>query len=148
MTGSVPWGDANRWLLLAAALCTLGSALHLACIAGGPDWYRAFGAGEPMARMAERGSPIPAILTMGIAAILMIWAAYALSAAGVITRLPLLPLGLMVIAAVLLLRGGLILVPGWWRPDLSAGFKFWSSAYVLAMALPFIVGTFQRWKFL
>jgi hypothetical protein len=79
---------------------------------------------------------------------LMIWAAYALSAAGVITRLPLLPLGLMVIAAILLLRGGLILVPGWWRPDLSAGFKFWSSAYVLAMALPFIVGTFQRWKFL
>lgn len=140
--------DANRWLIIAAALSVLGSALHIACIIGGPDWYRAFGAGEPMARMAERGSPIPALLTAGIATVLLIWAAYALAGAAVITRLPLLALALVLISAVLIARGLLIFVPHLWRPDLSAGFKFWSSLYVLAMALPFAIGTVQRWKFL
>ena len=58
--------------------------LHLAIIAGGPDWYRFFGAGEGMARMAERGMLKPALITLGIAAILAVWAAYAFAGAGLI----------------------------------------------------------------
>jgi hypothetical protein len=42
-------------LILAGAGSLAASILHLACIAGGPEWYRFFGAGERMARMAARG---------------------------------------------------------------------------------------------
>ena len=79
-----PWLLAGGWLSLAAAL------LHLAVIVGGPDWYRFFGAGEAMARAAERGSWMPALVTLGIAGLLSVWAAYAFAAAGMIRRLPLI----------------------------------------------------------
>ena len=76
MKMSNPWLIAGGWLSLAV------SALHIGCILGGPDWYRFFGAGEQMARMAERGEAYPTMVTLGIAAILAIWAAYALPGRG------------------------------------------------------------------
>ena len=74
-------------------------------IIGGAEWYRFFGAGERMARLALRGSSYPAVVTATIAVILGLWAAYGLSAAGLIRRLPLLRPALLVIAAVYLTRG-------------------------------------------
>ncbi|MCT7653981.1 hypothetical protein MBH78_02710 [Oceanimonas sp. NS1] len=44
----------------------LAALLHLAVIAGGPDWYRFFGAGEQMAKLAEQSSWYPALLTLMI----------------------------------------------------------------------------------
>jgi threonine/homoserine/homoserine lactone efflux protein len=58
-----------------------------------------------MARLAARGSPYPAAVTAGIAAVLAVWMLYALSGAGVIRRLPLLRTALVLIAAVYLGRG-------------------------------------------
>jgi hypothetical protein len=95
----------NRIMLTGGALTGAASLLHVAMIVGGADWYRFFGAGERMARMAARGSPYPALVTAGIAAVLAVWALYALSAAGVIRRLPLLRPALAAIAAVFLARG-------------------------------------------
>lgn len=93
-------------LLLAAGSLTAGAALlHVAIIPGGPDWYRFFGAGEGMARMAARGFLYPTVLTACIAAVLGLWALYAFSGAGVIRRLPFLPLVLTLIAGAFLLRG-------------------------------------------
>lgn len=135
----------NPWLVAAAALSIIGALLHIAVIFGGPDWYRAFGAGEAIARAAARGSPTPALITLGIVTVLLVWSAYALSAAALLPRMPLLPWALLAIIAVVALRGGLIVAPGAWRPDLTAAFKFWSSLYVLAMALCFAIGTWQRW---
>ena len=45
---------ANPFLIAGGVLSALASLLHIAVIAGGPAWYRFFGAGEGMARMAER----------------------------------------------------------------------------------------------
>ena len=59
---------ANPFLIAGGILSALASLLHIAVIAGGPAWYRFFGAGEGMARMAERGSPVPTLITLGIAA--------------------------------------------------------------------------------
>jgi hypothetical protein len=95
----------RRWLLCGGLLTAAASLLHVGIILGGPAWYRFFGAGERMARMAARGSPYPALVTAGIAAVLGAWALYALSGAGVIRRLPLLRLALVLIAAVYLGRG-------------------------------------------
>lgn len=127
------------WLSLAASL------LHLACIVGGPDWYRFFGAGEEMAQAAERGELAPTILTLGIAAMLAIWAAYAFAGAGRIARLPLLRTGLVIISAIYILRG-LILIPSHLlRPELTDAFLVWSSLIVLVYGLAYGVGTWRAW---
>jgi hypothetical protein len=135
----------KHWLVAGALLSSVAAILHLAVIAGGPDWYRSVGAGEDMARMAERGSPVPALVTLGIAAGLAVWSAYALSAAGLIRRLPLLRTGLVAISAIYLLRG-LMLVPVLvLKPALVDAFAFWSSLIVLVYGITYAVGTFRAW---
>jgi hypothetical protein len=91
--------------VLGGVLTGAASLLHVGIILGGPDWYRFFGAGERMARLAARGSIYPTVVTAGIAVVLGIWALYALSAAGVIRRLPFVRLALVLIAAIYLARG-------------------------------------------
>ncbi|HYW10999.1 MAG TPA: hypothetical protein VE871_03555 [Longimicrobium sp.] len=96
---------AERLLVFGGVVTGAASLLHVAMIFGGPDWYRFFGAGEAMARLAARGSAYPAVVTSGIAAVLGTWALYAFSGAGVIRRLPLVRPALMAIAAIYLARG-------------------------------------------
>ncbi len=142
----MPW-DRNPWLVAAGCASLAAAALHLACIVGGPSWYRALGAGEGMARAAERGSSGPALITAAIAAILALCAAYAFSGAGLIGRLPLLRFGLVAITAVFLLRGLVLFYPPVLRrPDLSDSFLLWSSLIVLAIGILFAVGTWQAWS--
>ncbi len=137
----------RAWLVAAGVMSLAGAAVHLATIIGGPHWYRFFGAGEPIARAAERGSPIPALMTAAIAGLLGIWAAYAFSGAGIIRRLPLLRTGLVVITAIYLTRGLLIFMPSaLQQPDLSQAFIFWSSLVVLIMGLTYAVGTALSWS--
>jgi hypothetical protein len=135
----------NPWLVAGGLLSAAAALLHLAIIAGGPDWYRFFGAGEGMALMAERGMMRPALMTIGIAAILAVWAAYAFAGAGLIRRLPLMRTALATISAVYLLRG---LVPGYLllvRPALIDAFALWSSAIVLIYGLCYAIGTGRAW---
>ncbi len=134
-------------LAVGGGLSLAAAALHLACIAGGPVWYRYFGAGEGIARLAERGDWRPAVITAAIAAMLVLAAAYAFSGAGLITRLPLLRTGLVFISAVYLLRGLIVLRPSaLGRDDLSPGFLLWSSLIVLAFGIVHAVGTARVWK--
>lgn len=136
----------GRSLLIAAGwMSVAASLLHLACIIGGPSWYRFFGAGEKLAQAAERGSPIPAVITGGIATVLGIWAAYAFSGSGAIGRLPLLRTALVAISIVLLVRGLGVPLMQLWRPDLSSAFLYWSSAIVLVYGLAFAIGTWTMW---
>lgn len=137
----------NIWLIAAGWLSVAAALLHLGCIIGGPDWYRFFGAGEPIAQAAARGSWVPAVMTLGIATVLAIWAAYAFSGAGLIARLPLLRTGLIVISAIYLLRGMVLFFPSvFQRPDLSETFLRWSSAIVLVYGLVYAVGTWRAWN--
>ena len=148
-----PSGDLHRparnpWLAAGGVLSGIAALLHLAIIAGGPDWYRFFGAGEEMARAAERGSPVPALITAGIAAILAIWAAYAFSGAGLLRRLPLLRLGLVTISAIYVARGLAPLPIFFTNPRLIDGFTLWSSAIVLVYGLAYAIGTWRAWPHL
>ena len=137
--------DVNRMLVLAAALSALAALLHVAVIAGGPDWYQFFGAGERMARLAEARSVVPAVVTLGIALILAAWSVYAASAAGLLRPLPLTAAALVAITAVYVLRG-LALVPVTLMPALRTSFNLWSSAICLAIGLVHAVGLWQVWK--
>ena len=137
--------DVNRMLVLAAALSALAALLHVAVIAGGPDWYRFFGAGERMARLAEARSVVPAVVTLGIALILAAWSVYAASAAGLLRPLPLTAAARVASTAVSVLRG-LALVPVALMPALRTSFNLWSSAICLAIGLVHAVGLWQVWK--
>jgi hypothetical protein len=136
----------NPWLVTAAALTAIAALLHLGCIVFGASWYRFFGAGERMARLAEAGSPMPALITVGIAAVLAVWSLYALSGAGLAPRLPLLRTALFAITAVFLLRGvaGFALAavaPG----ERGVAFWCWSSAICLGLGVLYLVGTWRAW---
>ncbi|MGQ0588137.1 MAG: hypothetical protein ACT4N8_01225 [Sphingosinicella sp.] len=136
----------NPWLVVGGCLSLAAAVLHLACVVGGPGWYRFFGAGEEMARAAERGSWTPPLLTLGIAAILALWAAYAFAGAGLFRRLPLMRTALVAISAIYLLRGLFVFSPALFnRPDLSSAFMFWSSLIVLAYGIAYAVGTWRAW---
>lgn len=136
------------WLIVGGWLSVLAALMHVACIFGGPDWYRFFGAGEGMARAAARGDPRPTLITLGIATVLLVWAAYAFSGAGTVPRLPLLRTGLVVITTIYLLRALMFVPLHLWRPQHSDAFAIWSSAIVLVYGAVYAVGTCKAWRFL
>lgn len=137
----------NPWLRAGGIASAAAGLAHLACIVGGPAWYQAMGAPDSFARAAGRGMWTPALVTAGIAALLGVWAAYALSGAGVIGRLPLLRFGLIAITAVYLARGLMLFAPSLLnRPDLSQRFIVWSSLIVLAMGLLHAIGLWRGWN--
>ncbi|MXO91168.1 hypothetical protein [Pontixanthobacter aquaemixtae] len=143
--GRVPANEGTPWLIGGAWLSLAASLLHILCIFGGEKWYRFFGAGEEIAMAAARGEIWPHIMTLGIAAVLAIWALFAFSGAGKFARLPLLRTALVLISAIYLLRG-LALVPlHLWKPELTDAFTFWSSLVVLAYGIAYGVGTWKAW---
>ena len=135
----------NKWLVTAGMMSAAAALLHVATIAGGPGWYRFFGAGEEMARAAERGSAMPALVTAAIAFILLLWALYAFSGAGLVRRLPLMRTALLLITAIYLLRGLALLPLLVLKPQLADTFAVVSSLVVLAFGLTYAIGTWRAW---
>ena len=134
-------------LLITASICSALAALaHLGCIIFGGDWYRFFGAGEQMAKMAEDGRLYPTVVTLVIVSILFIWSLYALSGARIIFRLPLLRLGLVIISAIYLIRGVAFISIMPMFPENSLTFWFVSSGITFTIGLLYAVGTFQEWS--
>ncbi len=128
------------WLSLLAAM------LHLAVITGGPDWYRFIGAGEEMAVAAERGSWMPALVTLAIAAILAVWGLFAFAGAGRIRRLPLLRTALVAIATIYLVRGLLLFPVLLSRSGSITPPEPWASIVVLVYGTTFAIGTALGWR--
>ena len=145
---SIAANPGSTWLIVGGWLSVLAALLHIACIFGGPDWYRFFGAGEGMARAAARGEWRPVLITLAIATVLLVWAAYAFSGAGLLPRLPLLPIGLIVITAIYLLRGFVFVPLNWWRPQYTDSFALWSSLIVLVYGAVYAIGTYRAWRYL
>jgi putative oxidoreductase len=141
----------DRLLLYGGLLTSVAALLHVGMIFGGPDWYRFFGAGERMARLSARGSTYPTLVTAGIAAILGLWALYALSGAGVIRPLPLRRLVLALIAAIYLTRGAVgvpvvLFVDNPYTNELKGRMTFMvvSSTICICLGLCYAVGAALR----
>ena len=128
-----------------AGLSAAAALLHLGVIAGGPDWYRFFGAGKRMAQMAERGHWYPPVITIGIASVLAGWALVALSGSGLTFRVPLLRTGLAAITAIYLARGLLIVPVVMFVPYPEGAFDYWSSLIVLVYGLVYAIGLWLAW---
>ncbi|KGJ98564.1 hypothetical protein [Thalassotalea sp. ND16A] len=136
----------NKYLFLGSICSALAAIAHLGCIIFGGDWYRFFGAGEQMARMAEDGHWYPTVVTSIIVLILSVWSLYALSGSKVIFRLPLLRLGLVVISLIYLLRGVAFMAIMPIFPENSLTFWLVSSGICLIIGTLYAVGTFQSWS--
>lgn len=136
----------NPLLIAGAAGSAIASLAHLGCIVFGAPWYRFFGAGERMVRMAEAGNLRASLITAGIVVVLALWSLYALSGAGLIPRLPLVRVALCAITGVLLLRGvaGFALAAA--PPD-ERSVTFWvvSSLICLALGGVYLMGTLRAW---
>lgn len=141
----------NPYLLIGGLLSFVASGLHIACIIGGANWLRFFGAGEQLAQMAERGSWYPALVTLLIGGVLMVWGIYALVGAaipselGVPLTLPFLKWILAAITAVYMLRGAVPFMVGAFKPEIMVPFTIWSSLICLSYGLFHIIGLYQVW---
>ncbi|WP_326541550.1 hypothetical protein [Pseudorhodoferax sp.] len=132
-------------LTIAALLSATAALAHLACIALGPPAYRLMGAGERMARAAAAGNPRATRVTLAISAMLLLWAAYALSGAGIVGALPLTRPALVLISAVYLARA---LAFPWLKPvfpENSDTFWWVSSGICACIGLVHAYGTFAMW---
>ncbi|HEX8408359.1 MAG TPA: hypothetical protein VF883_05810 [Thermoanaerobaculia bacterium] len=130
----------SRALLAGAIFSAVAALLHVGCLVFGAPWYRFLGAGERMARMAERGHWYPAAVTTAIICILSVWALYASSGAGLIRPLPFLRVVLFAIGAVYLLRGlgAAVLVP--YFPGNSLDFWLVTSAVCTVAGALHLIG--------
>ena len=135
----------NIPLAVGALLSFVAAVLHLGIIVGGPAWYRFFGAGERYARAAAEGRWYPAIVTLGIAAMLFTWSAYALAGAGVVAGLPFPKPALVAITAVYLVRGVAFAPLVRARGGRITPFVVWSSVICFGYGVVHLVGLVQRW---
>jgi hypothetical protein len=139
-----------RALTIAGVLSALVALLHFAVIFMGAPAYRYLGAGERMAVMAERGSPVPGAITLVLTAMFAVWSAYAFSGAGLIPRLALLRTGLLGIGLIYTLRGFVVFAQVFLLLRTSAsvipirhvGF----SAVSLVIGLCYLIGTWRAWE--
>lgn len=135
----------SPWLVGAAFLSGIAALLHVIIVLGGAPWYRFFGAGEDFAVAAESGRAYPALVTLGIALVLALWAAYALSGAGWLPRLPFLLGCLTAITAIYLLRGLAIVPLLFVARELATPFMVWSSLICLGYGIVHLAGLLEVW---
>lgn len=133
-------------LALAGLLVAFASLAHLACIVVGPRACRLMGAGERMARAVEAGAIRPTLVTLAIAGVLLVWALYAFSGAGLVPRLPFTEPALACIAVVFLARAAAVPLLRPVFPENSATFWRVSSGICLAIGLLHAVGLAASWS--
>ena len=128
-----------------ASMSAAAAIAHLVCIAIGAPAYRIMGAGERMARAVEAGKLRPTLITMAISGVLLVWAAYALGGAGIISPLPFSSLALPAICMVYLGRAvGFPLLRSSF-PEHSQRFWLASSGICLVIGLTHLYGILFSW---
>ncbi len=135
-----------RSVLILAALLNFGFALlHIVIIGIGSPAYLYFGAAD-MAQRSAQGSWVPALVTWGLTAVLLVFGLDALAGAGVIRGLPFVQAGVVVIGGVYTLRG-LVVVLDLVRLSRGAGYperQAVFSAVALGVGLLYLAGAFWR----
>ena len=133
------------WISYAGWGCVAGGLLHIAAIMGmgGADWFDFLGAPPQYGEALRAGEWVEAVLiTLGIAVILFIWAAYAFSARSRAKPLPLARFVCAAVAFIFLLRGAIglglllyvIMLKG---PTVMNVFHLGASVFILTLGLGF-----------
>lgn len=98
-----------------------------------------------MVRAVEAGKIRPTLVTLAIAGVLLVWAVYAFSGAGIAPRLPFTKLALVLISAVYLLRAFAFPLLRPVFPENSTTFWLVSSGICLVLGLLYAVGVIAVW---
>jgi len=139
----------NNLLKLGGVLSFAVALLHLVIIFIGGPAYRYFGAGEEMAQLTESGSLRPALITLGITVVFILFGLYAFSGAKLIRRLPLLNIALPIISVIYTLRGMAVVPEIIYKinaPDAVPARMIIFSAAALSIGLLYLSGTIKNWK--
>ena len=97
------------WLLTAATGSTIGALLHVVvALSGRADWVAYFRAPAVIVSLVRDGNWLGALAGLIIAALMQVAGLYALAAAGVLPRLPMMQTALAILAAIGTLRGLII----------------------------------------
>ncbi|MBI3285481.1 MAG: hypothetical protein HYZ65_11635 [Burkholderiales bacterium] len=139
----------NTYLLFAAAGAFLGGLLHVViALANRPEWIAFFRAPDWVVQSASQGTWLAPVSGLVIAGLMWLCSVYACSAAGLLPRLPRLPLprtGLFTTAAICLLRGVILLPLLLWHPRLLQHIDTFEVAAALiwfAIGLCFALGLY------
>ncbi len=92
-------------LYLAAALTLVAALLHFICVYWGAEGFRVLGAGEALAKKAEKGDWYPNLIAIMVGLVLSVFALYAFTVAQENIFLPLSKWVLTFITVALLARG-------------------------------------------
>jgi len=115
--------SSRPWILLAGAIAAVGALIHVAAIPAGPSWYAYFGAPPAVAASARAGTWFAPAGAIVIAALMATCAWYACAALHMVRRPPLLRTGLAVMAAICLLRAGILPPLAVTHPELRNTFE-------------------------
>ena len=136
-------------LKIAALLSFVISLGHIVCLFFLEDAFRFAGIDKIMSDLAAIHPFLPFIITIGVAVVFFIFGLYALSADGVIGRLPLLKIGIYLIAIIFLARGimgflGLaILLLARGITDI---FELIVSVAAISIGLLYLIGGYKRFR--
>ena len=123
-----------NFLVVVSGISVFTALSHLSCIVLGESCYRAQLAPEPIIQSAINGTMLAPVGTIFVSALFLLCAAYALSAAKLIIKLPLLSTAVYTISMLCLLRGVATIPLSLMYPDMVTNFS------MLAGALWFISG--------
>jgi hypothetical protein len=92
--------------LVLAALIAIGNAVaHMSCLYFGPDCYAVQLAPAQLVESAKNGTYLAPIGAVVVSVIFVFWGLYALSAAGVVRKLPFLKFAIYAISILCIIRG-------------------------------------------
>ncbi len=129
-------------LILGGTGMVFASLFHIVVMFGGPDWVEFAGAPLHIVQSFRDGTMEGPTVTLFIAAILAIWAAYAFSGADKLRKFPLLKTGIGVIGILLTLRGLAFpfMIRGWDWTNPNLLFHGVLSVGILGLGICYLVG--------
>lgn len=131
------------WITYAAWGSVAGALAHVAAIIGGADWFDFLGAPPSYGEALRAGEWLhPVVTTLGIAALLLVWAAYARSALPRRKPLPFAKFVCAIVAVIFLIRGVigiplLLFVLTKTGPTVMTLFHLGASVFILTLGLGF-----------
>ncbi len=136
-----------KWALLLAALIAISTAVaHLSCIILGPDCFKAQMAPEPLVQSAIDGTWLAPISTIVVSLIFVVCGLFALSAAKIIRKLPLLNTALITIASICIVRGIATVPLSFLFPQMVSVFSLLAGAIWFITGLLFAFGFYYVYR--
>lgn len=136
-----------KMLKLGGYINILIAIAHIICLINAEYFFEVTGVGENMRRNAEIRPFLPYAMTIFVALIFFIFGLYGLSGAGKIRKLPLLKVGIFIIAAIYLIRGAVGAIVNIGFESSFQWHHLLFSICALGIGLLYLLGGLRKWKF-